>query len=328
MSVSRRRRTFLSGGRRPLRGCVAVNLLQLPTPAHNAAEKESNMNKSEEDGRRCDPGWPDARGGAGLAHAAPPESQSRRRRQAGTSRSASTGQEDRRQGRTFCWPAPPPLPPRCARLQDPRALRRSLTREPGRVRPGMQHHRHRRIELLHLLAEHRLTDRVTLPTPRARTATPRPCRRASLTTPGPNGPLGVLDLTTRTEPGVGGVCGWSVSMSVRSRRPDNPVGCAGNATPVRGLSAWVDCSGPTGSEASNQELTAELALHWGRLRCRLVPPWPGRRFAVIGRDPRASGEMLEAAVIAGVTSEAWTRCGSGAAHPAVAHHGRLRADFG
>ena len=33
------------------------------------------------------------------------------------------------------------------------------------------------------------------------------------------------------------------------------------------------------------------------------PPGPGRRIAVIGRDPRASGEMLEAAVIAGVTSE-------------------------
>src|SRR3984893_5785756 len=56
---------------------------------------------------------------------------------------------------------------------------------------------------------------------------------------------------------------------------------------------------------ANRELTAELALALGAAAARrLTRSNSGRRrFAVIGRDPRASGEMLEAAVIAGVTSE-------------------------
>src|SRR5246127_1866590 len=56
---------------------------------------------------------------------------------------------------------------------------------------------------------------------------------------------------------------------------------------------------------ANRELTAELALALGAAAAlrRAAPPGGGRRVAVIGRDPRASGEMLEAAVIAGVTSE-------------------------
>ena len=55
---------------------------------------------------------------------------------------------------------------------------------------------------------------------------------------------------------------------------------------------------------ANRELTAELALAIGSASARrLGTPRAGRRVAVIGRDPRASGEMLEAAVIAGVTSE-------------------------
>ena len=57
---------------------------------------------------------------------------------------------------------------------------------------------------------------------------------------------------------------------------------------------------------ANQDLTAELALAIGAASARRVLaalPRAGRRVAVIGRDPRASGEMLEAAVIAGVTSE-------------------------
>jgi phosphoglucosamine mutase len=56
---------------------------------------------------------------------------------------------------------------------------------------------------------------------------------------------------------------------------------------------------------ANRELTAELALALGAAAARrLASPDPARRrVAVVGRDPRASGEMLEAAVIAGLTSE-------------------------
>jgi phosphoglucosamine mutase len=56
---------------------------------------------------------------------------------------------------------------------------------------------------------------------------------------------------------------------------------------------------------ANRELTAELALALGSAaaRCLASPGQPGRHIAVIGRDPRASGEMLEAAVIAGLTSQ-------------------------
>ncbi|MGH3544145.1 MAG: phosphoglucosamine mutase, partial [Mycobacterium sp.] len=55
---------------------------------------------------------------------------------------------------------------------------------------------------------------------------------------------------------------------------------------------------------ANRELTAELALALGAAAARrLTSPGGARRVAVVGRDPRASGEMLEAAVIAGLTSE-------------------------
>jgi phosphoglucosamine mutase len=56
---------------------------------------------------------------------------------------------------------------------------------------------------------------------------------------------------------------------------------------------------------ANQELTAELAMAVGAASARRLAADGGisRRAAVVGRDPRASGEMLEAAVIAGITSE-------------------------
>ncbi len=56
---------------------------------------------------------------------------------------------------------------------------------------------------------------------------------------------------------------------------------------------------------ANQDLTAELALNLGSAAARRLGSVGGRtrRVAVVGRDPRASGEMLEAAVIAGMTSE-------------------------
>lgn len=54
---------------------------------------------------------------------------------------------------------------------------------------------------------------------------------------------------------------------------------------------------------ANRELTAELGLALGSAAARRLSLGDGRRLAVVGRDPRASGEMLEAAVIAGITSE-------------------------
>jgi len=56
---------------------------------------------------------------------------------------------------------------------------------------------------------------------------------------------------------------------------------------------------------ANGDLTAELAVALGSAAARrLARSSPAcRRVAVVGRDPRASGEMLEAAVIAGLTSE-------------------------
>ncbi|OBA85490.1 phosphoglucosamine mutase [Mycobacteriaceae bacterium 1482268.1] len=56
---------------------------------------------------------------------------------------------------------------------------------------------------------------------------------------------------------------------------------------------------------ANRNLTAELALGLGSAAARRLgnSSHARRRVAVVGRDPRASGEMLEAAVIAGLTSE-------------------------
>ncbi|RZT18690.1 phosphoglucosamine mutase [Mycobacterium sp. BK558] len=56
---------------------------------------------------------------------------------------------------------------------------------------------------------------------------------------------------------------------------------------------------------ANRDLTAELAMALGAAAARRLirAGTARRRVAVVGRDPRASGEMLEAAVLAGVTSE-------------------------
>ena len=54
---------------------------------------------------------------------------------------------------------------------------------------------------------------------------------------------------------------------------------------------------------ANRDLTAELGLALGGAAARRLAVRGGRRVAVVGRDPRASGEMLEAAVVAGVTGE-------------------------
>ncbi|WP_167105774.1 phosphoglucosamine mutase [Mycobacterium sp. DL592] len=83
---------------------------------------------------------------------------------------------------------------------------------------------------------------------------------------------------------------------------------------------------------ANRELTAELALALGAAAARRLAATArsGRPVAVIGRDPRASGEMLEAAVIAGVTSEGVDALRVGVLPtPAVAYlTGAYDADFG
>jgi phosphoglucosamine mutase len=83
---------------------------------------------------------------------------------------------------------------------------------------------------------------------------------------------------------------------------------------------------------ANRELTAELALAIGAASARRLGTAGSapRRVAVIGRDPRASGEMLEAAVIAGVTSEGVDALRVGVLPtPAVAYlTGAYDADFG
>jgi len=83
---------------------------------------------------------------------------------------------------------------------------------------------------------------------------------------------------------------------------------------------------------ANRELTAELALALGAAAARRLAR-PGelrRRVTVVGRDPRASGEMLEAAVIAGLTSEGIDALRVGVLPtPAVAYlTGAYDADFG
>src|SRR6195952_1470487 len=82
---------------------------------------------------------------------------------------------------------------------------------------------------------------------------------------------------------------------------------------------------------ANTDLTAELALALGSAAARRLGTSGGqRRIAVVGRDPRASGEMLEAAVIAGIPSEGGDALRVGVLPtPAVAHlTGAYRAEFG
>jgi len=82
---------------------------------------------------------------------------------------------------------------------------------------------------------------------------------------------------------------------------------------------------------ANTDLTAELALALGSAAARRLGTSGGkRRVAVVGRDPRASGEMLEAAVIAGITSEGVDVLRAGVLPtPAVAYlTGAYGAEFG
>ncbi|PZS33609.1 MAG: phosphoglucosamine mutase, partial [Pseudonocardiales bacterium] len=86
---------------------------------------------------------------------------------------------------------------------------------------------------------------------------------------------------------------------------------------------------------ANSELTPELALALSGAAARVLADRGregsgSRPVAVVGRDPRASGEMLEAAVTAGLTSAGADVLRVGVLPtPAVAHLvGELSADLG
>lgn len=83
---------------------------------------------------------------------------------------------------------------------------------------------------------------------------------------------------------------------------------------------------------ANADLTPELALAVAASAARVFTAHDRshRQVAVVGRDPRASGEMLEAAVVAGLTAEGADVLRVGVLPtPAVAYLvGALRADLG
>jgi phosphoglucosamine mutase len=83
---------------------------------------------------------------------------------------------------------------------------------------------------------------------------------------------------------------------------------------------------------ANSDLTPELALAVARAAAAELADRDGttRPVAVVGRDPRASGEMLEAAVVAGLTSVGATVLRAGVLPtPALAYlTGRHDADLG
>ncbi|MBW8765881.1 MAG: phosphoglucosamine mutase, partial [Geodermatophilales bacterium] len=83
---------------------------------------------------------------------------------------------------------------------------------------------------------------------------------------------------------------------------------------------------------ANSDLTPELALSVARAAAGVLADRDGthRPVAVVGRDPRASGEMLEAAVVAGLTSAGAEVLRAGVVPtPALAYlTGRTDADLG
>src|SRR4051794_3195440 len=83
---------------------------------------------------------------------------------------------------------------------------------------------------------------------------------------------------------------------------------------------------------ANADLTPELALSVARAAASVLADRDGtsRPVAVVGRDPRASGEMLEAAVVAGLASAGAEVLRAGVLPtPAIAYlTGRTDADLG
>ncbi|MDH6197028.1 phosphoglucosamine mutase [Mycobacterium frederiksbergense] len=122
--------------------------------------------------------------------------------------------------------------------------------------------------------------------------------------------------------GIDSAAGWSLTSSVVFR--------AVNYEKFDGMGRLFGTDGVRG--VANRDLTAELAVALGSAAARRLGNSTGhaRRIAVVGRDPRASSEMLEAAVIAGITSEGVDALRVGALPtPAVAYlTSAYDADFG
>ncbi|MBO0856640.1 MAG: phosphoglucosamine mutase [Nocardia sp.] len=71
---------------------------------------------------------------------------------------------------------------------------------------------------------------------------------------------------------------------------------------------------------ANESLSPELALHISSAAAQVLGRGSGRGLAVVGRDPRASGEMLVSAVTAGLTAAGMDVLSVGVLPtPAVAH---------
>src|SRR5919198_2323350 len=105
------------------------------------------------------------------------------------------------------------------------------------------------------------------------------------------------------------------------------------AFPVGGRPTMARLFGTDGVRGlANGDLTPELALAVSASAARVLAAHDSshRPIAVVGRDPRASGEMLQAAVCAGLTSAgAGVMQGGGLPAPALAHLvGELNADLG
>jgi phosphoglucosamine mutase len=128
--------------------------------------------------------------------------------------------------------------------------------------------------------------------------------------------------------------------------PDAPVGAASVAAAVAAAAVAAQTSPVTeeprprlfGTDGvrgmANQDLTAELALELGVAAAHVLGEagaFEGHRpLAVVGRDPRASGEFLEAAMVAGLASAGVDVLRLGVLPtPAVAYlTAQLKADLG
>ncbi|RDV84270.1 phosphoglucosamine mutase [Ammonifex thiophilus] len=80
---------------------------------------------------------------------------------------------------------------------------------------------------------------------------------------------------------------------------------------------------------ANRELTPELAFRLGRAGAFVLAEKTGKKTILVGRDTRASGDMLEAALVAGITSAGLNVCLLGVLPtPAVAFLTRARGAAG
>jgi len=68
------------------------------------------------------------------------------------------------------------------------------------------------------------------------------------------------------------------------------------------LKGWLNFSVQTGTGVANKELTPDLAFKLGRAGAFVLSRQGKRPKIAIGKDTRISGDMLEAALTAGILS--------------------------